>query len=85
MSGHGHSHGHCEHEAQEQPSDLGVAYSLYTKIDTENVQCLNEAVEGSGKTIFKPWEKRLDINEVSPTTYFMLSFVVIFYVLYIFY
>lgn len=78
MSGHGHSHGHCEHEAQEQPSDLGVAYSLYTKIDTENVQCLNEAVEGSGKTIFKPWEKRLDINEVSPTTYFMLIFVVIF-------
>jgi len=63
MSGHGHSHGHCEHEAQEQPSDLGIAYSLYTKIDTENVQCLNEVVEDSGKKVFKPWEKRLDIND----------------------
>ena len=74
MSGHGHSHGHCEHEAQEQPSDLGIEYSLYTKIDTENVQCLNEAVEGSGKKIFKPWEKRLDTNEVLCAFYFIMNF-----------
>ncbi len=66
MSGHGHSHGGhcCEHEAQEQPSELGIEYSLYTRIDTENVQCLNEVVEGSGKKVFKPWEKRLDMNDV---------------------
>ncbi|GBM76197.1 hypothetical protein AVEN_161318-1 [Araneus ventricosus] len=64
MAGHGHSHGgHCEHESEEQPSDLGVAYSLYTKIDTENVQCLNEVVEESGKLVFKPWEKRLETDK----------------------
>ena len=40
------------------------ACSLYQKIDTEKLQCLNEAVEGSGRTIFKPWEERFDRNEV---------------------
>lgn len=69
MSGHGHSHGGhcCEHESDGQPSDLGVAYTLYTKIDTENVQCLNEVTEGSGKLVFKPWDKRLDTDKVSET------------------
>ncbi|RZC37413.1 PITH domain-containing protein CG6153, partial [Asbolus verrucosus] len=41
---------------------MGVEYSLYTKIDKNNLQCLNEAVEGSGKTIFKPWEERLNFE-----------------------
>lgn len=40
------------------------ACSLYQKIDTEKLQCLNEAVEGSGRTIFKPWEERFDRNKV---------------------
>ncbi|GIX67024.1 PITH domain-containing protein 1 [Caerostris extrusa] len=64
MAGHGHGHGgHCEHEHEENPAELGVAYSLYTKIDTENVQCLNEVMEESGKLVFKPWEKRLETDK----------------------
>ena len=39
-------------------------YSLYQKIDTEKLQCLNEAEEGSGKTVFKPWDERLDRTKV---------------------
>jgi len=39
--------------------------SLYQKIDVEKLQCLNESEEGSGKTVFKPWEDRLDRTKVS--------------------
>ncbi|XP_027231223.2 PITH domain-containing protein GA19395 [Penaeus vannamei] len=60
--GHGHDHsGHGSCEGHDHtPAELGVAYSLYTRIDIDNVECLNEAVEDSGKTVFKPWEERLD-------------------------
>ncbi|XP_037529562.1 PITH domain-containing protein CG6153 isoform X3 [Rhipicephalus sanguineus] len=40
--------------------ETGLQYSLYSKIDLDNVQCLNEIKEGSGKLVFKPWEQRLD-------------------------
>uniref|UniRef100_A0A023GG31 Putative thioredoxin-like protein n=1 Tax=Amblyomma triste TaxID=251400 RepID=A0A023GG31_AMBTT len=40
--------------------EMGVQYSLYSKIDLDNVQCLNEVKEGSGKSVFKPWEQRMD-------------------------
>ncbi|XP_076237524.1 PITH domain-containing protein GA19395 [Calliopsis andreniformis] len=40
--------------------ELGVQYNLYEKINIENVECLNEAEEGSGATVFKPWENKLD-------------------------
>ncbi|XP_015607757.1 PITH domain-containing protein GA19395 [Cephus cinctus] len=40
--------------------ELGVQYNLYTKIDMNNVECLNEYEEGSGVTVFKPWEDRLN-------------------------
>lgn len=43
---------------------MGVAYSLFTKIDLDRVECLNETVDGSGKTIFKPWEERMDNEKV---------------------
>lgn len=33
-------------------------------IDTDNVVCLNEAVDGSIKKIFKPYDKRLDTKDV---------------------
>ncbi len=39
--------------------------SLYQKIDTENLECLNESVDGSGKTVFKSWEDRLDKTKAS--------------------
>ncbi|XP_046326654.1 PITH domain-containing protein 1-like [Haliotis cracherodii] len=64
MSGHGHGHGHghdCggghDHPSE---SEMAAQFSLYTKIDTERVECLNETLDGSGRTIFKPWDQRLD-------------------------
>jgi hypothetical protein len=39
---------------------MGVAYSLYTKIDLERVECLNEQLDGSGRTVFKAWDERLN-------------------------
>lgn len=44
--------------------ELGVQYNLYQKIDIGNVECLNEYEEGSGVTVFKPWESRLDRDKV---------------------
>ncbi len=38
--------------------------SLYKKIDVEKVQCLNESEEGTGKTVFKPWDERLNRAKV---------------------
>lgn len=59
--GHGHSHGGCEADHDHAPdADRGTVYSLYLKIDTERVQCLNEAEEGSARYVFKPWDQRLD-------------------------
>lgn len=64
MSGHGHSHdqGGCsggDHDHVRE-DERGSTYSLYLKIDTNRVQCLNEAEDGSAKHIFKPWDQRLD-------------------------
>ncbi|XP_050078531.1 PITH domain-containing protein GA19395 [Anopheles maculipalpis] len=59
---HGHSHGAgCGHEALgiENELEIGIHYSLYEKIDMNNVECLNEELEGSGKTVFKPYNERL--------------------------
>ena len=51
----------CEHGAAGLVGEeSGLAYSLYQRIDLANLSCLNEVVEGSGKTVFKPWESTLD-------------------------
>lgn len=42
----------------------GIEYSLYTKIDLANLQCLNEEVDGSCKSIFRPWDDRLSKEHV---------------------
>ncbi|CAH1775206.1 unnamed protein product [Owenia fusiformis] len=60
MSGHGHSCGQDHHKHDHDDAERGQQYSLYLKIDTEKVQCLNEVVDGSGKDVFKPWDRRLD-------------------------
>ncbi|KAJ9582831.1 hypothetical protein L9F63_022827 [Diploptera punctata] len=59
----GHKHG-CDgdHNHDETP-EMGLQYSLYSKIDIGNLECLNEKVEGSGKSVFKPWEDRLDFEK----------------------
>lgn len=58
--GHSHSCGSGEHSHEHPDAELGTMYSLYLKIDSMRVQCLNEVKEGSGKTVFKPWEQRKD-------------------------
>lgn len=72
MPPHGHS---CEGDNNHHESpETGLEYSLYAKIDRENLECLNEAVDGSGKTIFKPWEERLNFNVVGTKYYdFLVS------------
>ncbi|CAF4761139.1 unnamed protein product [Pieris macdunnoughi] len=59
---HSHCHGEHDHD-HSNPAELGLQYNLYAKIDKDNLQCLNETIDGSGKTVFKPWENRLDRNE----------------------
>ncbi|XP_050361663.1 PITH domain-containing protein CG6153 [Nymphalis io] len=54
-------HSHCNHDhSHENLDEIGIQYNLFEKIDIENLQCLNESIDGAGKTVFKPWEKRLD-------------------------
>lgn len=61
MGGHGGHHGSCSHEhTGVDPAEMGVMYSLYQKIDIDHVTCLNEAVDESGRLVFKPWQNRLD-------------------------
>ena len=66
MAGHHHGHGcgHEHHHSSSNAADLGSLYSLYTKIDIDKVECLNEEKEESGKCVFKAWDKRLDTDEV---------------------
>ncbi|KAK2155902.1 hypothetical protein NP493_2030g00014 [Ridgeia piscesae] len=61
-----HGHSHCcgqEHDHDDDTPDRGSQFSLYMKIDTERVECLNETTEGSGKLVFKPWDQRLDTTQ----------------------
>ena len=67
MSSHGHGGGSCGHShSHDDISDAerGNQFSLYLKIDLERLQCLNESEDGSGKNVFKPWDKRLDVDKV---------------------
>ncbi|XP_068621452.1 PITH domain-containing protein GA19395 [Battus philenor] len=61
------SHSHCNHGNHDHdhgnPEEIGIQYNLFEKIDRENLQCLNESVDGSGKTVFKPWLSRLDDSQ----------------------
>lgn len=67
---HSHDHGHngCSHEATDVDNalEMGIQYSLFSKIDMENMECLNETTDGSGKLVFKPYEERLNFEKVSP-------------------
>uniref|UniRef100_A0A915K7S5 PITH domain-containing protein n=1 Tax=Romanomermis culicivorax TaxID=13658 RepID=A0A915K7S5_ROMCU len=61
---HQHNHGggccHAESLNDNSEDERGVLYSLYKKINVENVTCLNERVCNSGKSVFKAYENRLD-------------------------
>ncbi|KOB70086.1 Thioredoxin family Trp26 [Operophtera brumata] len=48
MSNHHCNHHNCDHGSNDE--EIGLQYNLFERIDTENLECLNESVEGSGKT-----------------------------------
>ena len=67
MSDHNHSHsGGCCHSNDDHadPNNLGLLYSLYSKIDLDNLTTLNESEENSGRTVFRSWDERLSKEQV---------------------
>jgi len=56
--GHGHSHG--TPDASDAENLRGQEFNLYLKIDMDTFTCLNEEEDGSGKTVFRAFEQRLD-------------------------
>eukprot|EP00887_Chlorella_sp_A99_P007810 scaffold20.g7810.t1 len=48
-----------DHDCSAAENDCSRSWSLYKYIDIPRVRCLNEAVEGSCRGVFKPWEQRL--------------------------
>lgn len=74
----------CKHSCeaadhQHDNPETGVEYSLYSKIDMLNLECLNEVTEGSGKTVFKPWERRLDFDLVCKQAIMFCTFSILFF------
>ena len=67
--GHGHSHDHGGPSSGRPLNEgaSGVEYSLFSKIVMDEVECLNEAEENSGRTVFKSWENRMDKEKVHST------------------
>ncbi|NWT73122.1 PITH1 protein, partial [Prunella himalayana] len=62
---HGHGPGRCRC-CGEEAAERGAAWALYLRIDRQRLQCLNERREGSGATVFRPWEERGDRSQVGP-------------------
>ncbi|KAI9259485.1 galactose-binding domain-like protein [Phascolomyces articulosus] len=58
MSHHCHDE-HCDHDHDDLPG-AGDQFLLYSRIDRDNVRCLNEAEPDTGKSVIKPWNERLD-------------------------
>ncbi|GBG27895.1 PITH domain-containing protein 1 [Hondaea fermentalgiana] len=58
--GHGHSHGGGGHGHSHGTPDDPEGNSLLKFIDTGRITCLNEQVEGSGKTVFKTMMEKAD-------------------------
>lgn len=63
MCDHNHEHNGCCNHGDDIDETNSIAYSLYQKIDTANVECLNEQVDGSGIKVFKPWNERLSAED----------------------
>lgn len=56
---------HCDHDHSDLP-DSGEQFLLYSKIDLDNVRCLNESEPNSGKKVIRPWNERMDDLKVRP-------------------
>lgn len=65
MSGHSHNTTGCDgDDRHDETPEMGIEYSLFKKIDCDNLECLNEKVQYSGKEVFKSWENRLSMDKV---------------------
>ena len=51
----------CDHQST---NDDSTEWNLLNKIDTQNLQCLNEKTDGSCKKIFRAWDDRLNKDYV---------------------
>ena len=60
MSFHQCNKEHCDH----QEVTNGEEWSLFTKIDFQNLQCLNEEIDGACKNVFRAWDDRLSKEKV---------------------
>ncbi|XP_062202032.1 uncharacterized protein LOC133904559 [Phragmites australis] len=52
----------CLHDHSCEDHNCAADWSLYNHIDIPKVVALNESVPGSVKSVFKPWEQRLDTS-----------------------
>ncbi|ONM41393.1 Thioredoxin family Trp26 [Zea mays] len=52
----------CLHDHSCEDHNCAADWSLYNHIDVPKVVALNESVPGSVKSVFKPWEQRLDTS-----------------------
>ncbi|KAI9300330.1 galactose-binding domain-like protein [Cunninghamella echinulata] len=50
---------HCDHDHDDLPGS-GDQFLLYSRIDRDNVRCLNEIEPDSGKKVIRPWNERMD-------------------------
>jgi len=59
---HEHDHGHS-HDHDHDGPNRGAEDSLYSRVDRDNVRCLNEREADSGKNVIKPWHERNDTTK----------------------
>lgn len=64
---------HCDHDHDDLP-ESGEQFLLYSKIDIDNVRCLNESEPDSGKSVIRPWNERLEDSKVSITKGCLLQY-----------
>ncbi|KAJ1912670.1 hypothetical protein H4219_005516 [Mycoemilia scoparia] len=60
-SGHGGHHGH-DHDHSHDNEEV-LKDSLFSKVNIDQVRCMNEKVKDSIKGIFKPWDERMDTTK----------------------
>jgi hypothetical protein len=54
--------GSCTHQHDCEEHACAADWSLFKNIEMSGVRALNEAIDGSAKSVFKPWENRLDFS-----------------------
>ncbi len=53
-----HEHHDCDHDSP----DRGAEASLFCRVNIDSVTCLNEQTKDSIRQVFKPWDKRWDVE-----------------------